>query len=144
MPRPWSGNAINHPSSHSIFANMTRSVHEREKRNNIWKGERERVENKKRFLYLFLFYWWTLHVQKCFIDNLVQIYNTMPTKYCPPWVKVYNAYMLKVSLPDVELSKFIRVFIQSGQYLLRERFVPPQKGTTHTMIHFHLGSTLIS
>ena len=79
-----------------------------------------------------------------FIDNLVQIYSTMPTKYCPLWVKVYNAYKLKVSLPDVGLSKFIRVFTQSGQYFLRERFVPPQKGATHTMIHFHLGSTLIS
>lgn len=36
---------------------MTRSMHEREKRNSIWKGERESIENKKRFLYLFLFYY---------------------------------------------------------------------------------------
>ena len=33
----------------------------------------------------------------------------------------------EASLPDVGLSKSVRVFTQSGQYLLRERFVSPTK-----------------
>ena len=32
----------------------------------------------------------------------------------------------EMSFPDVRLSKSVRVFTQSRQYLLRERFVPPQ------------------
>ena len=40
-----------------------------------------------------------------------------------------------MSLPYVGLSKSVRVFTQNGQYLLKERFVPPQKCGIHKFNH---------